>query len=214
MIDKSFRSCICIGYIERIWYIINHRNARLIRHIIDQRDVRLMVHDHIHIPKTSPSHLMTSNQSHQQPPSPQYQRRRPRTNPPISQSQHHPSFQPPLPPPHPKQRNRKTHINHCSVLNLTPSTLSLNPATSCSILVSVSLIFNSCPLASSLILPFSRFRSKRTEAWVRPISSRRRALSLERSFVRRSWEARVVSDSRESRERSSERSLAKSTFCV
>ena len=37
----------------------------------------------------------------------------------------------------------KTNINHCRVLNFTPSTRSFRPATSCSILVSVSLILSS-----------------------------------------------------------------------
>ena len=116
---------------------------------------------------------------------------------------------------HPQTMIREdTHINHCRVLNFTPSTLSLSPATSCSIRVSVSLIFNSCTLASSLIRPFSRFRSNLTLACVRLISSRRREFSLARSLVRRSWEARVRRVSVESEERSSERSLVKSTFWV
>ena len=107
-----------------------------------------------------------------------------------------------------------THINHCSVENFTPSTLSLNPATSCSILVSVSLIFSSCTFASSLILPFSRFKSSRTLACVRLISSRSREFSFARSLVSRSCEARVRAVSVESAERSSERSFVKSTFWV
>ena len=97
---------------------------------------------------------------------------------------------------------------------MTASTRSLSPATSCSILVSVSLIRISCPLASSRIRPFSKFKSRRTEACVRPISSRRRELSLARSAETRSWEERVSCASVESALRSSERSLAKSTFCV
>lgn len=108
----------------------------------------------------------------------------------------------------------RTYINHCSVENLTASTRSLNPATSCSILVSVSLIRISWPFASSRMRPFSRFRSSRTDACVRPISSRRRELSLARSAEMRSCEERVSCASVESALRSSERSLAKSTFCV
>ena len=111
-----------------------------------------------------------------------------------------------------RKKEGKPYINHCSVLNLTPSTLSRNPATSCSILVSVSLIFSSCPLASSLIRPFSRFRSNLTLAWARPTSSRRRDASLAMSLLRRSCEARVTVVSLESAWRSSERSLVKSTL--
>lgn len=98
--------------------------------------------------------------------------------------------------------------------NLTASTRSLSPATSCSILVSVSFILISCPFASSLILPFSRLRSNLTEAWVRLISSRSREFSLAKSPAIRSCEERVSCASVESELRSSERSLAKSTFCV
>lgn len=61
-------------------------------------------------------------------------------------------------------RLKGTYISHCSVENFTASTRSLSPATSCSILVSVSLMRISWPLASSRILPFSRFRSRRTDA--------------------------------------------------
>ena len=108
----------------------------------------------------------------------------------------------------------QTPISHCKVENLTASTRSLNPATSCSMRVSVSLIRISWLLASSRIRPFSRFRSSRTEACVRPISSRSRELSFARSAVIFSCCERVACASVESELRSSERSLAKSTFCV
>lgn len=134
---------------------------------------------------------------HQQPPSAQNQRRRTSANPPRARDTNQPLFTVSISSRCPQfefgwEDERKTHINHCSVLNLTPSTLSLNPATSCSILVSVSLIFNSCPLASSLIRPFSRFRSNLTLAWARPTSSRRREASLAMSLLRRSCEASVT----------------------
>lgn len=107
-----------------------------------------------------------------------------------------------------------TYMSHCRVENLTASTRSRRPATSCSIRVSVSLIRISCPLASSRILPFSRFRSKRTDACVRPISSRKREFSLARSAAIFSCDERVSCASVESAFSSSDRSLAKSTFCV
>lgn len=109
---------------------------------------------------------------------------------------------------------RGSYMSHCNVENLTASTRSLNPATSCSILVSVSLIRISWLFASSRIRPFSRFRSSRTEACVRPISSRSRELSLARSAAIFSCDERVNCASVESALSSSERSLAKSTFCV
>lgn len=112
------------------------------------------------------------------------------------------------------EESRGSYMSHCNVENLTASTRSRKPATSCSIRVSVSLIRISCPLASSRIRPFSRFRSRRTDAWVRPISSRRREFSLARSAEIFSWDERVSCASVESVFRSSERSLAKSTFWV
>lgn len=72
----------------------------------------------------------------------------------------------------------------------------------------------SWPFASSRIRPFSRFKSRRTEAWVRPISSRSRELSFARSAAIFSWDDLVNCASVESAFSSSERSLAKSTFCV
>ena len=65
-----------------------------------------------------------------------------------------------------KCRVEKTHINHCNVPNFTPSTLSLNPATSCSILASVSRILVSIPfpllphppLLQTQIQPHARLR--------------------------------------------------------
>lgn len=60
-----------------------------------------------------------------------------------------------------------TYMSHCSVENLTCSNLSRRAAVSCSIRVSTSLSLRSCELASSRIRPFSRFRSKRTDACVR-----------------------------------------------
>lgn len=110
--------------------------------------------------------------------------------------------------------NAFTHINHCNVVNLTCSSLSLNTATSCSILVSVSLIFSSCAFASSRIRPFSKFKSNLKLAKVLCTSSLNRAFSLAISFDNRSCDVRVSDDSVESAVRSSERSLAKSTFCV
>ena len=107
---------------------------------------------------------------------------------------------------------RVTHISHCSVENFTASTRSLKPATSCSIRVSVSFIRISWLFASSRIRPFSRFRSRRTDACVRPISSRSRELSLARSAAIFSCDERVSCASVESALSSSERSLAKSTF--
>ena len=83
----------------------------------------------------------------------------------------------------------QTPISHCSVENLTASSLSLSCA-------------------------FSRFKSSLTDACVRCISSRKREFSFASSFVRRSCDARVRLDSVESAVMSSERSLAKSTFCV
>jgi hypothetical protein len=62
--------------------------------------------------------------------------------------------------------------------------------------------------------PFSRFRSSLTEACVREISSRNREDSFARSDVSLSCDERVSCDSVESEFSSSERSLAKSTFCV
>lgn len=109
---------------------------------------------------------------------------------------------------------RVTYMSHCRVENLTASTRSLRPATSCSIRVSVSLIRISCPLASSRMRPFSRFKSRRTEACVRPISSRNREFNLARSAAIFSCDERVSCASVESAFSSSERSLAKSTFCV
>lgn len=109
---------------------------------------------------------------------------------------------------------RRPYISHCSVENFTASTRSRNPATSCSIRVSVSLIRISWPFASSRIRPFSRFKSSRTDACVRPISSRSRELSFARSAAIFSCDPRVSCASVESALRSSERSLAKSTFCV
>lgn len=108
----------------------------------------------------------------------------------------------------------QTPISHCNVENLTASTRSRKPATSCSMRVSVSLIRISWLLASSRMRPFSRLRSSRTEACVRPISSRSRELSFARSAAIFSCEERVSWASVESAFRSSERSLAKSTFCV
>jgi hypothetical protein len=113
-----------------------------------------------------------------------------------------------------KRKGLSTHINHCRVENLTASTRSLSPATSCSIRASVSLIRISWPFASSLMRPFSRFRSSLTEACVREISSRNREDSFARSDVSLSCDERVNCDSVESEFSSSERSLAKSTFCV
>jgi len=107
-----------------------------------------------------------------------------------------------------------TYISHCKVENLTASTRSLNPATSCSILASVSFIRISCVLASSRILPFSKFRSNRTLACVRPISSLNLELNLARSLDNRSWLDRVNCASVLSALDSSLLSLAKSTFCV
>ena len=107
-----------------------------------------------------------------------------------------------------------THINHCNVENLTASTRSRRPATSCSILASVSLMRISCVFASSRILPFSRLRSSLTLACVRPISSRILALSLARSPASLSWLDRVSCASVLSALESSLRSLAKSTLCV
>ena len=107
-----------------------------------------------------------------------------------------------------------TYINHCNVENLTASSLSRNCAVSCSILVSVSFNFSSCTFASSLIRPFSRFRSSRTDACVRCISSRSLEFNFASSLVSRSWDARVNDDSVESAVMSSDRSFAKSTFCV
>lgn len=86
----------------------------------------------------------------------------------------------------PAKKKEITHINHCKVLNFTLSTLSLSPATSCSIRVSVSLILSSWLLASSLIRPFSKFKSSLTLACARPISSRRRDASLAKSLESRS----------------------------
>ena len=105
-------------------------------------------------------------------------------------------------------------MSHWRVENLTASTRSRRPATSCSIRVSVSFIRISWLFASSRIRPFSRFRSNRTEACVRPISSRRREFSFARSAAIFSCEERVSCASVESALRSSERSLAKSTFWV
>jgi hypothetical protein len=112
------------------------------------------------------------------------------------------------------RRGRDPYISHCRVENLTASTRSLSPATSCSIRVSVSLIRISCPFASSRIRPFSKFKSNRTEACVRPISSRSREFNLARSAAIFSCDARVSWASVESALRSSERSFAKSTFWV
>ena len=112
----------------------------------------------------------------------------------------------------PGKEREIAHISHCKVLNFTPSTLSLSPATSCSIRVSVSLILSSWLLASSLIRPFSKFRSSFTLACARPISSRRRDANLAKSLESRSWDAKVNVDSLASRERSSERSFVKSTL--
>lgn len=111
-------------------------------------------------------------------------------------------------------RVRNSYISHCKVENLTASTRSRKPATSCSIRVSVSLIRISWPLASSRIRPFSRFKSNRTDACVRPISSRSREFSFARSAAIFSCDERVNCASVESAFRSSERSLAKSTFWV
>lgn len=108
----------------------------------------------------------------------------------------------------------QTPINHCSVPNLTASNLSLSAAVSCSILVSVSLIFKSWLLASSLILPFSKFKSNLTLACVLCTSSRNLEFSFAKSFVNLSWLARVRLDSVLSADSSSERNFAKSTFCV
>jgi hypothetical protein len=113
-----------------------------------------------------------------------------------------------------KRKGLGTHINHCRVENLTDSTRSLSPATSCSIRASVSLIRISWPFASSLMRPFSRFRSSLTEACVREISSRNREDNFARSDVSLSCDERVSCDSVESEFISSERNLAKSTFCV
>lgn len=112
----------------------------------------------------------------------------------------------------PENEREITHISHCKVLNFTPSTLSLSPATSCSIRASVSLILSSWLLASSLIRPFSKFRSNFTLACARPISSRRRDANLAKSLESRSWDAKVNVDSLASRERSSDRSFVKSTL--
>jgi hypothetical protein len=65
----------------------------------------------------------------------------------------------------------------------------LNPAISCSILVSTSLIFSSCRLLSSRIRPFSKFRSNLTPACVRVISSRSRCFSFSISDISRSFSA-------------------------
>src|SRR5277367_2237139 len=62
--------------------------------------------------------------------------------------------------------------------------------------------------------PFSRFRSSLTEACVREISSRNREDNFAKSDVSLSCDERVNCDSVESEFSSSERSLAKSTFCV
>jgi hypothetical protein len=112
------------------------------------------------------------------------------------------------------KHEENTHINHWSVENLTASTRSLNPATSCSILASVSLMRISWPFASSLIRPFSRFKSSLTDACVRDISSRNLLDSFARSEPKRSCDDRVNCDSVESEFMSSERNLAKSTFWV
>lgn len=106
------------------------------------------------------------------------------------------------------------YMSHCNVENFTASTRSLRPATSCSILVSVSFMRISWLFASSRIRPFSRLRSSRTDAWVRPISSRSRELSFARSAPIFSCDERVSWASVESAFNNSERSFAKSTFCV
>ena len=84
--------------------------------------------------------------------------------------------------------------------------------TSVSILVSVSLIFSSCTLASSRIRPFSRLRSSLIEFCARMISSRKRELSFAISDERRSYSARVAWYSVEWWVWRSERSCEKSTF--
>lgn len=95
---------------------------------------------------------------HEQPPGTENQRGRARADTPIQDA---------LAPKPRLLQQRGTHINHCSVVNLTASSLSLNTAVSCSIRVSVSLSFKSCTLASSLMRPFSKFKSSRTLACVR-----------------------------------------------
>jgi len=107
-----------------------------------------------------------------------------------------------------------TPISHCNVLNLTASNCVLAWLNSVSILVSVSLIFNSCTLLSSRILPFSRFKSNRTFACVRVISSRKRERNLSISEVNRSYWFVVCKISDFSRVDRSWRSLAKSTFSI
>jgi hypothetical protein len=86
---------------------------------------------------------------------------------------------------------KRTHIpkptRYCNVVAFEAWIFVLRLAISCSILVSTSLILSSCLLLSSRIRPFSRLRSRRTPAWVRVISSRRRRLSRSTSVVRRSF---------------------------
>lgn len=108
----------------------------------------------------------------------------------------------------------QTPINHCSVENLTLSSKPLKSPTSFSIRLSVSLIFSSCTLLSSLILPFSRFKSSRTLLCARCISSRNRAFSREISDVSRSWSVCNGFNSPAWTAVSSERSFEKSTFSM
>lgn len=75
-------------------------------------------------------------------------------------------------------------------MNLTASMLALSNPISFSIRVSTSVIFVSLTLISSLILPFSRFRSSLTPAWVRLISSRSFCFNRVMSPRRRSFSAR------------------------
>ena len=102
----------------------------------------------------------------------------------------------------------------CSTLNLALWMLVRTPAISDSIRVSISLILSACTDDSSRIRPFSRFKSSRTPAVVRVISSRRRCLSFSTSAISLSFSDFIRTKSLRSRSWISDLSLAKSTFWV
>jgi hypothetical protein len=111
--------------------------------------------------------------------------------------------------PVPPDRSKNETSHQLSTLSLPPSSLGLpfKPK-----LELTSLIFNSCTLASSRILPFSRFRSSLTPACVRVICSRRAFLSFSTSERSRSFSLRMSWTSCFSSSLSSDLSWVKSTF--
>lgn len=103
---------------------------------------------------------------------------------------------------------------YCSVVALDDWMLVRRAAISCSILVSTSLILSSWPLLSSLIRPFSKFKSRRTPPCVRMISSRSRCFSFSMSAESRSFSALIMARSFFSMSWSSDLIWAKSTCWV